>query len=153
MPKRCVAANCSNVTKDQIRLYRFPKDPELREKWASQVRRTRADWGGPTPYSFLCSEHFEKECFDSAVSVKESLGFGARNIRNLISTAIPTIFIRHQHDTNSATQNTGRKSNSKALEKRERSRVTFYSNSQQQLSLVISLHKLESVLKAYMPHL
>uniref|UniRef100_A0A3B5QY63 THAP domain-containing protein 1 n=1 Tax=Xiphophorus maculatus TaxID=8083 RepID=A0A3B5QY63_XIPMA len=57
MPKRCVAAGCSNYPSEHISLFSFPKDEELRNQWTKQVQRTRGSWV-PTASSVLCSEHF-----------------------------------------------------------------------------------------------
>lgn len=116
MPKRCVAANCSNITTDSIRLFRFPKEESLRRQWTAQVKRTRADWSGPTVYTFLCSEHFTPDCFCKIASVRESLGFGAKNSRNLNPDAVPTIFHREIGKETHTRSNT-------AVEKREKIRV------------------------------
>lgn len=65
MVKRCVAAGCSN---DGVSLFLFPKDPQLRKKWADQVKRTRDKWDGPTDNSILCS------CFKGVMKLAISLG-------------------------------------------------------------------------------
>ena len=38
----CVAASCSNTTKDGVSLYQFPGDPILRKQWTYQVQPTRS---------------------------------------------------------------------------------------------------------------
>jgi hypothetical protein len=38
MAKRC---SCSNMYSDNVSLFKFPKDPELRQKWVKSVQRTR----------------------------------------------------------------------------------------------------------------
>ena len=93
MPARCVAAFCSNTHKDSVSLFKFPKDPELHLKWVKQVRRTRDDWT-PSPSSLLCSEHFELDCFDSVLAIKESLGFPVQHKCVLLPGAVPTVFHR-----------------------------------------------------------
>jgi len=95
MPNVCIAACCSNVSSTSstkgVKVYTFPKDPELRKQWTEQVQRTRASWSGPTKYSCLCSEHFTDDCFDPSHRIRESLGFGTMQ-RNLTKDAVPTIF-------------------------------------------------------------
>ena len=39
MVKSCVAANCSNTYGHGISLFKFPKDPELRQKWIREPER------------------------------------------------------------------------------------------------------------------
>jgi hypothetical protein len=59
MPDTWVAYGCSNKQSKGITLFKFPKDPSLKEKWVKQVQRTRDKWQ-PTPYSRLCCVHFEE---------------------------------------------------------------------------------------------
>ena len=58
-----VTADCSNTPTSTINLFKFPKDPVLRAKWVSQVRRTHAQWEA-TEHSILCSENFTEDCFE-----------------------------------------------------------------------------------------
>ena len=92
MVKRCVAAGCSNTYSDKVSLYKFPKDPVLREQWVKQVQRTRAKWSGPSEYSVLCSDHFTDSCFrpDSAIAAS----MGLHKPRTLKPDAVPTLFER-----------------------------------------------------------
>ena len=97
MPKRCVAANCSNTIADGVSLFRFPRDAARRRQWVLQVKRTRARWDFPAVYNascVLCSDHFEADCFDSSSSVKLSVGYDLQHKRVLLDTAVPTIFAR-----------------------------------------------------------
>ena len=78
MVQRCVAAGCSNSSKDRISLFRFPKDPERRKNWSDQVKRTRARWEGPTEHSRLGIEHFDGDCITDECRVSEGLGLGPK---------------------------------------------------------------------------
>ena len=71
MPKRCVAAGCSNVTnlKEGISLHKLPfyddDRPEAkrrRKKWVDFTRLKRMKWQA-SQSSVLCSEHFRREDF------------------------------------------------------------------------------------------
>ena len=71
MPKRCVAAGCSNVSnlKEGISLHKLPfyddDRPEAkkrRKKWVDFIRLKRMKWQ-PSQSSVLCSEHFRREDF------------------------------------------------------------------------------------------
>ena len=73
MVRRCVAAGCSNTHSDNTSLHKFPRDPELRLKWEKQVQRTRDKWKA-TENSFLCSDHFEQDCFEVDSFIAEQLG-------------------------------------------------------------------------------
>ena len=92
MWRRRVAAGCSNTHSDSISMHKFPKDSELRKKWEKQVQRTRERWSA-TENSFLCSEHFEAECFEVDSMLAEQMGLKKR--RRLKPDAVPTIFVRH----------------------------------------------------------
>ncbi|CAK1588572.1 unnamed protein product [Parnassius mnemosyne] len=69
----------SGYKKDGITFHRFPKIPELKEKWIDKVNRE--NWF-PTKYSAVCSRHFTPDCFEY---LKER--------RRLFSSAIPTLFL------------------------------------------------------------
>ena len=91
MGRRCVAAGCSNTHSDNISMHKFPKDPEVRQKWEKQVQRTREKWSA-TESSFLCSNHFEADCFEVDSILAEQMGLKRR--KRLKPGAIPTIFVR-----------------------------------------------------------
>lgn len=92
MVRRCVAAGCSNTHSHNVSMHQFPKDPELRLKWEKQVQRTRDKWRA-TDNSFLCSDHFEADCFNVDSVLAEQMGLKKR--RTLKPDAVPTIFVRH----------------------------------------------------------
>ena len=83
MPSRCVAAGCSNTTKDGVSLHRFPSDPKYRRIWTTKVKLTRAKRSGPTEHSFLRSACFERGLHSQ---------FGMAYKAMLLPDAIPTIF-------------------------------------------------------------
>ena len=71
MPKRCVAASCSNERnlKEGISLHKLPfygdDRPEAkkrRKKWVDFVQLMRAKWE-PSRSSLWCLEHFKREDF------------------------------------------------------------------------------------------
>ncbi|XP_073962529.1 THAP domain-containing protein 1 B-like [Choristoneura fumiferana] len=80
----CVAIGCKSrmgvlTESDQrISFHRFPKEPDLRNKWKQNVNRE--SWT-PSPYSRLCSLHFHKSCYRKGFQTKV-----------LHSDAVPTIF-------------------------------------------------------------
>ena len=92
MVKCCVAAGCSNTYSDNVSLFKFPKDPVLRQKWVKNVQRTRAQWSGPSEYSVLCSQHFDSSCFEPDSELASQMGIQKR--RRLKDDAIPTLFER-----------------------------------------------------------
>lgn len=146
MVKSCVAANCSNTYRDGVSLFKFPKDPALRQKWIKNVQRTRAKWSGPSEHSVLCSQHFDSSCFEESTELAAKMGIQTR--RKLKPDAVPTLFARPgiqlpsqasepgpsglsrltprkraSTDSSSLADATSKKSRT-AYEKRERSRVS-----------------------------
>lgn len=92
MVKRCVAAGCSNTYSDNVSLFKFPKDPVLRQKWVKNIQRTRAQWSGPSEHSVLCSQHFNSSCFEPDSELASQMGMQKR--RRLKDDAVPTLFER-----------------------------------------------------------
>ncbi|CAB3247114.1 unnamed protein product [Arctia plantaginis] len=68
-----------NSTNKGITFHRFPKDPDIKEKWMNITGRQ--DWF-PTENSRICSVHFTEDDFD--VTAKR---------RNLRKSSIPTLNI------------------------------------------------------------
>ena len=93
MPVRCVAFGCSKSHKDNVTLFMFPKQQEIYRKWEKQVQRTRAKWIAK-PTSELCSDHFEKECFDLKPILMREMGLSPKCPLRLNKGAIPSIFPR-----------------------------------------------------------
>ena len=129
MVKRCIAAGCSNTYKDGVSLFLFPKDPQMRKKWADQVKRTRDKWDGPTDHSVLCSCHFEVQCFEAEMKLAESLGVESKKKPRLKPDAVPTIFQRlvskrPSRDNVTEPEQPKKKRPRVAYEKREKKRVS-----------------------------
>ena len=89
MVNYCVAFGCNNSYKDGVSLFKFPKDPNLREAWVKQVKRTRDKWTGPSQHSVLCCNHFTEDSFEPSPA---TMGIKKRVV--LKAGAIPTIFKR-----------------------------------------------------------
>ncbi|XP_019863897.1 PREDICTED: THAP domain-containing protein 10-like [Amphimedon queenslandica] len=115
MPNRCVAYGCSNTSSKSISVFHFPKNDALRKKWTEQVKRTRAEWKGPTRNSVFCSEHFTQDCFE--VGKRMCKSFGLETTAKLKKDAVPTSFKRKLTE---ALEPAAKKP---AYEKRERLRV------------------------------
>ena len=103
MPSRCVAAGCSNTTKDGVILHRFPSDPKYRHIWTTKVKLTRAKWSGPTEHSFLCSAHFEQTCFERSLHSQFGMAYKAM----LLPDAIPMIFLLSKKAVKAPTKKRG----------------------------------------------
>ena len=92
MPNHCVAYGCINSSSNKgISIFHFPKDGSLRKKWTEQVKRTRAEWKGPTVNSVLCSDHFTQDCFEVKNKMHKSFGF---ETTAKLKDAVPTTFKR-----------------------------------------------------------
>ena len=106
MVNRCVAAGCSNTPSDLVSLFKFPNDATLRRKWEKQVQRTRAQWKA-TDHSYLCSDHFNEDCFevDSALALQ----FGMKKRRRLKPGVVPTVFHRPSTEHSEDQPSTSRK--------------------------------------------
>lgn len=116
MPTRCIVAGCSNTTKEDVSLHKFPKDVTLRKIWTSKVKLTRGNWKGPTDTSVICSAHFETSDFEEGLWAQ----FGLKIQRRLKPDAIP----RNIRCNNDEAKNTNqRKQHRPAAEKRKRMRV------------------------------
>ena len=89
MVKRCVAAGCSNTYSDNVSLFKFPKDPVLRQKWVKNVQKTRAQWSGPSEHSVLCSQHFDSSSFEPDSELASQMGM--QKCRRLKDDAVPTL--------------------------------------------------------------
>ncbi|KAM9463287.1 lethal(3)malignant brain tumor-like protein 2 [Clarias gariepinus] len=91
MPNHCVAFGCRKSYRDNVSMFRFPKDHGDFLKWEKQVQKTRHKWVAKT-HSFLCSEHFSKDCFEPRpTTVTKNMGSKGLKLKE---GAIPTIFIR-----------------------------------------------------------
>ena len=118
MPSRCVAAGCSNTTRDGYSLHLFPSDPKYRRIWTQKVRLTRAKWMGPSIHSHLCSSHFEETCFEPGMFAS----FGLKRLHRLRPDAISPIF-----RTNRKAARVSPKKRREAFSKRQGIGVSFES--------------------------
>jgi hypothetical protein len=145
MGKRCVAANCDSTHKDGVSLFTFPKDAHVRARWNKQIRKTRADWHSPTPYSCICSKHFTEDCFETQSLLSGKIScllmhnswyidkLGIKRKQLLKPEAVPTIF------TPADEMKTKKTRVSSALRKRECSMVDNY------MIVTVIINKLDPV--------
>ncbi|XP_061890082.1 zinc finger protein 37-like [Entelurus aequoreus] len=90
--KRCIAAGCSNTNTAGVSLFTFPKDDSQALLWNREVKRTRLDWTTHTKYSVLCSDHFERSCFEEGPLRRVEMGIATARPLVLKKGARPTIF-------------------------------------------------------------
>ncbi|KAM4741348.1 uncharacterized protein FYW61_002859 [Anableps anableps] len=88
----CVAFGCNFKTKKKrnsdVSLHRFPQEKQIRAQWEKAIGRTQLP---KNPH--LCSQHFNKEDFESFVRAKLMKELtGGRYPRKLKPNAVPTIF-------------------------------------------------------------
>ena len=91
MVYKCAAAGCFNTSSSSTTLFKFPKDPKLRQEWEKQVLRTRCQWKA-NDHSHLCSQHLTADCFEAESTLAGQ--FGIKRRRRLKPVTIPTIFSR-----------------------------------------------------------
>ncbi|XP_061907034.1 peroxynitrite isomerase THAP4-like [Entelurus aequoreus] len=128
--KRCAAAGCGNTNFNTtgVSLFLFPKDDGQALLWNKEVKRTRSNWRTHTKYSVLCSEHFERSCFEEGRMLMADMGISNRRLV-LKKGAKPTIFNKprsglrpgSEHRTASTSGQTVRMRS--AFAKRERKRI------------------------------
>ena len=93
MVRRCSIGGCANKNSDGVNLYSFPSNAWQSLQWANAVKRTRADWNGPKPYSVICSDHFDDDSIDGGKQGSViAATFGFRRRPRLKTNAVPTIF-------------------------------------------------------------
>lgn len=94
--------------------------------WTKEVKKNRANWTGPTKCSVLCSEHFERTCFEEGPLRRQQMGIPTKRPLVLKKGAVPTIFKKASTATTeepSTSTSTGGKTERAAYVKRERKRV------------------------------
>nr|XP_061837099.1 zinc finger protein 845-like [Nerophis lumbriciformis] len=91
-----IAAGCSNTNTNTtgVALFLFPKDDSQALLWNREVKRTRLCWTTHTKYSVLCSEHFERWCFEEGPLRRAEMGIATTRRLVLKKGAVPTIFNR-----------------------------------------------------------
>ncbi|KAK2558915.1 THAP domain-containing protein 2 [Acropora cervicornis] len=84
----CCVPGCTNYSakSTNISYHKIPKDPQLRKAWISRLRRENLP---PLKNCYVCSEHFDNECFES--DFMEQL-IGEKKRKRLKVDAIPSIF-------------------------------------------------------------
>jgi hypothetical protein len=60
----CVVFGCGKRAEPYIRtLHEFPRDVATNNAWKRFVKRTRANWKGPSSCTRLCSDHFARDSY------------------------------------------------------------------------------------------
>ena len=72
MPENCKAIGCTNLAteanrKKGISFHKFPKNPEIRAKWANALHRENYV---PKDHHVLCSEHLDPSDFKVIIFYK-----------------------------------------------------------------------------------
>ena len=89
MPNHCVAANCSNKASNAVSVHLWPSNKAQADAWRRFVSTKRSHWR-PSPSSYLCSAHFDEDCFVN--KMRFSMGHSKRLM--LRPGAVPTIHAR-----------------------------------------------------------
>jgi len=84
----CCVPGCTNFSTKttNISYHKIPTDPHRQKAWISRLRRENLP---PSKYCYVCSEHFEKECFE--LDLVEQLT-GEKRKKKLKADALPSIF-------------------------------------------------------------
>jgi len=88
----CCVVNCTNYSAktnkwSKITSYhRIPREKSLQKSWIARVKRDNMP---PLENTYVCSEHFTEDCFDS---LKESLLPNEKLKRRLKLDAVPSVF-------------------------------------------------------------
>ena len=81
------------ITKEKIRIKLFfssPKDTSVARVWIAKLNREKDNLPSKV---YVCSDHFEDDCFDSSWMLQSTLTYSDRPIqRRLCPGAIPTKF-------------------------------------------------------------
>ena len=64
---------------------------ELTKAWNKELSKNR-EWNWPTKYSVICSDHFERHCFEDGPFLKAEMGIPVRQKFVLVKDAVPTRF-------------------------------------------------------------
>ena len=97
----CTAPGCLigkiGSLKEGSRLFSFPENKTLRNRWIRQLRYDPQKWK-PGKNSYVCSKHFELKCFKSKEDNVDKKGRPLKRL-NLVDGAIPTIFKHNRPKT------------------------------------------------------
>ena len=100
----CAAVYCCNnkrKNKDKT-FFSLPKDTAVAKVWIAKLNREKDNLPSKV---YVCSDHFEDDCFDSSWMLQSALTYSDRPIqRRLCPGAIPTKFqykpVKEQHFSN-----------------------------------------------------
>lgn len=84
----CCVPECTNhsTKTTDISYHKIPTEPQLQKAWISPLRRDNLP---PLKNCYVCSEHFEEECFE--VDLMEQL-IGKKRKKRLKADAVPSVF-------------------------------------------------------------
>ena len=95
MVNHSIAAGCRNTYREDVSLFKFPKESVLQWKWVEQVQRTKARC---YEHYVLCSDHFDISCFelDSELALQEAKGWNLMPsllcLRDPVVSLLPTLW-------------------------------------------------------------
>lgn len=84
----CCVPKCTNYSAKtkSVSYHIIPRDSKLQKAWIARLRRDNLP---PLENCYVCSDHFEKDCFDLDLREKVT---GERGKRRLKPDSIPSIF-------------------------------------------------------------
>ena len=116
----CMVPGCKNASQlcdGSVSFHRIPTDKAKQKVWLSKIPRANPR---PLPYSYVCSDHFSKDCFE--ISLMEQLT-GNKQRRRLRPEAVPTDFL-----------------NRSPVKPRKSTQLRFQKRARNEVGILYSLH-------------
>ena len=110
----------------------IPSQLQIKKAWIARLKRTNLP---PLKNCYVCSEHFEEDCFEAGTQLKKEL-FGNRSRRRLKPNAVPTVPTVPTNFLFSASSRprTKRSASEKRIKRRQHEEVTHLQNAAMLLS-------------------
>ncbi|XP_011883397.1 PREDICTED: THAP domain-containing protein 1-like [Vollenhovia emeryi] len=92
----CAVPNCQNrsrcfLQKENIKLYQFPQEPDVQQKWLEACGRKEGDI--KLRKAAICEMHFTPDCFENKLTQPRSQHVEPRMIRRLKKGSLPTLYL------------------------------------------------------------
>ena len=124
----CCVPRCTNYSAktSKVGIVSYHKIPNQLQIKKARLKRTNLP---PLKNCYVCSEHFEEDCFEAGTQLKKEL-FGNRSRRRLKPNAVPTKFLFSALSR----PRTKRSASEKRIKRRQHEEVTHLQNAAMLLS-------------------
>ena len=127
----CCVPRCTNYSAKtskvgKVSYHKILSQLQIKKAWIARLKRTNLP---PLKNCYVCSEHFEEDCFEAGTQLKKEL-FGNRSRRRLKPNAVPTNFLFSA----SSRPRTKRSASEKRIKRRQHEEVTHLQNAAMLLS-------------------